>query len=217
MRLECLGDQLAGWVRTYLGEIRDGVTLLQRALERAPDPVAALAVRGPLGLAQMEVGAMAAATESLEQTVAACRQLGMLPQYESWVTAWLGEACLVAGRPERARSLAEQALAQGGNAGFPLAMGLAPRLRGRLAARAGAHDEGADYLHEAVRLFAACGARYEAALTQLDLAPVAHRQGQTGTAAQSLTDARSSFEAMQIPRYASQAADVARELGLEPL
>jgi tetratricopeptide (TPR) repeat protein len=208
-RLQSYGDKIAGWAHACLGDIAQALGLLQRALHQAPDRLSALAIAGPLGFAQIEAGQPEAALESLEQGVAACRQIRVLSHYGSWIAVWLGDAHLAAGRPERARSLAEQAFVQAREVGFPQAQGLAQRLLGRLASAAGAHDEAADALHEAMRLFTAIEARYEIARTHLDLAPVARARGNPERATRHLAEARALFDALGVRRDAARAAELA--------
>jgi tetratricopeptide (TPR) repeat protein len=215
-RTQCYGDQLAGWSRGCLGDLDSASVLLKRALNEAPDPLAALLVRGPLGLIQIEAGQPGSAIESLEQGALVSQEM-RATHLEAWMTAWLGEAHLAAGRFERARSLAAQALAQAREVGFPIAEGLARRLEGRLAAAAGAYDEAASELHAALQMFTRLGARYEVARTHLDLATVTRALGHVEDAASHLTEARALFATLEVPRWVARADERARELGLEPL
>ena len=78
-RTQCYGDMIAGWAHTCLGEVEHGVALLRRGLDLAQDPLAMLAVAGPLGFAYLEAGQPAAAIDALERSVTACRADGHPP------------------------------------------------------------------------------------------------------------------------------------------
>jgi tetratricopeptide (TPR) repeat protein len=210
-RTQCYADKIAGWTHVCQGDVEQGLTHLNRALDKAPDALATLAVRGPLGFAQLEAGQPEAAVESLERSASACRQMG-IAHFGAWMTAWLGEAHLAAGRPDRARTLAEQALTQAREIGFPMAEGLAQRLLGRLATAAGTHDEAADVLQEAMRLFTSHEARYETARTLLDLAATARANGDCEATARHLAAARALFEALGVRRPVEPTAALGPEL-----
>ena len=76
-------------------------------------------------------------------------------------------------------------------------------------------EEAWRHLEDALRGFAAMGARMEAARTRLDLAEVALALGNRAQARANLTEAVDTFRGLDLPKRVEQAAVRARRLGME--
>jgi hypothetical protein len=69
-------------------------------------------------------------------------------------------------------------------------------------------------LQDALDTFTAIHARFEAGRTHLDLAALAHTQGNQDGATAHLTQAQALFTALQVPRYVERTAYLARAYGI---
>jgi tetratricopeptide (TPR) repeat protein len=161
LRLIPFAGYVAAWVHALAGDTGLAVETAARALGSARDTMVRGLIGTSLGYAYLEQGAAAAAVARLTE---ALDQLGNSPvrHVEIRTIAFLGEACLLAGDPARARELAERALELGQAGGMPLNVGFAQRLLGRIG-RAGGDLEAADrWLSQALTTFNACAATFEA-------------------------------------------------------
>jgi DNA-binding SARP family transcriptional activator len=215
LRLIPFAGYVAAWVHALAGDTGLAVETAERALGSARDTMVRGLIGTSLGYAYLEQGAAAAAVARLTE---ALDQLGNSPvrHVEIRTIAFLGEACLLAGDPARARELAERALELGQAGGMPLNVGFAQRLLGRIG-RAGGDLEAADrWLSQALTTFNACAATFEAGRTYLDLAAVRTARGQADAARGHLRAALAVFEAARAPARAAEARALGRALGLVP-
>jgi hypothetical protein len=70
------------------------------------------------------------------------------------------------------------------------------------------------YLQEALTTFKNIQARYELARTRLDLASLAHTQGNPDTATMHLSTAYAWFQKLQVPQWVERTEQLARKYGM---
>lgn len=146
-----------GYFYASIGDFERGIELCRGGLERAQDPLNTAAALGFLGYAYLEKGDVQGAINTLECAVGDTEKAGML-QLQGWFSAFLAEAYLLAGRPEEAQRLAQEALSVTARARFGFGEALALRALGRIAQAAGDLDEAERRLQEARSLFDQIGA-----------------------------------------------------------
>jgi tetratricopeptide (TPR) repeat protein len=212
-RLGTLTAWGTGVVYAAAGDHERGIEACRRAVARAPDPLHIAIATGWLGYAHLEKGEPATALPYLEQSVT---QLGRFRfgQFQAWLTVFLAEAHRLAGRLERARELAGQALAMVSEHGFPYAVGWAERSLGRIALAEGVLSEAEARFGAALSAFGRVQARYDVARTTLELAALARARGDAGAAARHLAEARRAFRELGAAEQLARADRLAAELGL---
>jgi class 3 adenylate cyclase/tetratricopeptide (TPR) repeat protein len=202
-----------GYFHASLGDWERGIEECQGGLQRAQDPLNTAAALGFLGYAFLEKGNLPRAIEALEDSTERLRQTGML-QLLGWFSAFLAEACLLAGRLDEAQDLARQALDITESVHFRYGSGMAQRALGRVSRTAGDPEGAARWLEAALESFQAIQAPFEIGRTRLELALV----GGVGSeeAARQLGEARRIFTELRLPGYAEKAERLARELAVAP-
>src|SRR5262249_29220482 len=96
---------------------------------------------------------------------------------------------------------------------FPYAVGCAQRALGRAAHQRGNLAEADARLREALATFCGYDGRFDVARTRLDLAALAHAQGDRETAIGHLREARMLFGVLRVPTYVERAEAIARTYG----
>ena len=91
-----------GYFHASLGDWERGIEECQGGLKRAQDPLNTAAALGFLGYAFLEKGDLPRAIEALEDSTERLRQAGM-QQLLGWFSAFLAEACLLAGQLDEAQ------------------------------------------------------------------------------------------------------------------
>jgi class 3 adenylate cyclase/tetratricopeptide (TPR) repeat protein len=206
-----------GYFHASLGDWEQGIEKCKGGLARAQDPLNTAAALGFLGYAYLEKGDLRPAIQALEDSVERLRQAGML-QLFGWFSAFLAEAHLLAGESAaQARELALRALGATEASRFRYGTGLAQRALGRVATAAGDKAEAEDWLREALESFRAIQAPFEEGRTHLDLALLAHREGEAGEAARQLGEAYRLFSELRVPQYLARAERLAGDLTPPPL
>ena len=211
-RLQSYGMWCRGLFQATRGNAEPGIAECSRSLELSPDPLNTAFANGMLGFAHREHGDQDRAIVHLERAIEALRRFSNTRQ-TSWNEAWLSEAHLRRGDPERARELALRAVAGAAEARATWVGAVARRALGRIAATTGAFPEATERLLEALETFAAIGARFEEGSTRLDLAAFAARQDKPARAAAHLAEARAIFDRLPVPRYRERAERLAAALG----
>jgi DNA-binding SARP family transcriptional activator len=166
-------QSFAAWVRAIAlsgrGEHAAALQEGQRALEVASDPFSRAVASAWLGWAHLEAGAAGAAVPLLERAVGDLGRLGVR-HTAGRSAATLGEALLLAGRPDVARDRALEGLAVCREMNYACGTAIAERVLGRIALANGALADARGYLEGALARFTSVGADYEAARTRRLLA-----------------------------------------------
>ena len=95
-----------------------------------------------------------------------------------------------------------------------IGIGIAQRALGRVERAIGTLSEAETHLQEALQTFTSHGFRPEAARTHLDMATVAHAQGNAAATATHLYQAHMLFTTLQAPAYVERTAQLARDYGM---
>jgi tetratricopeptide (TPR) repeat protein len=204
-----------GFIRVAKREWDAAITACQRAVDLAPDPLTSALALGWLGYAWVDRGDAPRAIPLLEQSIGLLAQF-RFPQARSLFTACLAEALRLSDRSAAAREAAREALGVARETGALFSTALALRELGRITLATSEADEAGSRLAEAVQVFSAMGARHEVARTRLDLARVAHAAGDSAAVTAHLRAARTTFEALAVPRYVELTDKLASELGVAP-
>ena len=174
---------------------------------------------GWLGAAYVEGGSAAQAIDLLEDAIGRLQLLSGAGGYRSrqvdgLFRAILSEAYLAGGDVERARKVADEALAIADAGGWSVAIGYAARAMGRVALATGRFDDAEAALERAQRTFAAGEARAQAARSQWSLAELHAARGDRERAALELSAAQELFVQMRAPRLVERTRRLAAELGV---
>jgi serine/threonine protein kinase/tetratricopeptide (TPR) repeat protein len=212
-RLQCYAAWLTGWNQAMRGDPAAGLAACQQALAHAQDPYSTAIATGFLGYAYLEQRDAAAALPLLEQAVQHVSQF-RYRRIQGWLTVWLSQAYLLHGHVEQASDMAHQGLEITRNVEFWYGVGLGQRVLGRIAQASGAFPEAQRHLQDAAKTFATIHSRFEAGRTHLDLATLAHAQGNQTAATMHLAEAHALFVALGVPQSVAQTAQFASELGV---
>jgi tetratricopeptide (TPR) repeat protein len=202
-----------GWSYTEQGAWEAGIEALQHASAISPDAFVTALILGNLGYAYMVKGDLAQAIPILEQAVQQADQYRSR-QVQSMFRTCLGEAYHVDDQNEKAGSVASQGLALAEAIKFPWGIGRAQRILGRIALTSGNHAEAASYLQNALETLASIHACFEQARTHLDLASLAHTQGNQDTTTTHLSTAFAWFKKLQVPKWMERTEQLAQEYGV---
>jgi class 3 adenylate cyclase/tetratricopeptide (TPR) repeat protein len=211
-RLQSYAAFATGWIHGMRGDYAAGVVACERSIERSPGPVNTAIARGLLGYVYLEQGDLDRAIPALTEAVT---QLSQFQQRHSQVTfmVYLGEACLLAGQPEKARELATEALRLAREVGFGRGIGSAQIVLGRLALARRLLDEADAHLSEAIETFDAMQARYMVARVRLDLAELAEARGNVTAVTTHLRTAREFFKLAGAAKLVGRTEQLAERLG----
>ena len=202
-----------GYFYSSLGDWEAGIEACRGGLARAQDPLNTAAALGFLGYAYLEKGDLRQAIEALQSSIGMVEQTGMR-QLQGWFSAFLADAYARASRWREAEKAARQAVQVTRESRFWYGVGLAQRIRGRIARIQGRHSESQDLLRKALEGFRALEVPFEVAKTRLDLAVLAHAREDRGEAAAQLSEAYRVFVELEVPRYAEKAQRIAQELAV---
>jgi class 3 adenylate cyclase/tetratricopeptide (TPR) repeat protein len=212
-RLQTYAAWATGVVYSFMGEYDQGIAACQRSLHHSPDPLNTVLASAFLGYTYLQQGHPAQARPLLEQATQHMAQFHFQQLY-GWYLAWLGDAYLQEGHPETARDLASQSLTITREAKFWSGVGEAQRTLGRIAQTSGKLVEAAGLLQEALDTFSAIHSQFELARTHLDLASLAHDQGNQDTTITHLSTAHAWFKNLQVPKWVERSEQLAREYGI---
>ena len=211
--LQTFAAWTTGWAQATRGEWEASIAARQRGLASAPDPLNTAFALGCLGYAYLEKGDLKAAMPCLEQASEHMRQL-QYRRLEGLYTTWLGEAYCLYGDVDRARDRVRQGLTMAEAATYRIGIGWAQRTLGKIAQASGALAEAERHWLQALDVFAAMPARFEAARTHLALAELAQQQDNREVASGHLTEAHRLFTALRASTYTERTAQRAQALGL---
>jgi tetratricopeptide (TPR) repeat protein len=209
--LQCRATMMAQLTYVTKGEWAAAITWGQRALELSTGLQLTAWIWASLGYAHLEQGDTGKAIALLEQSVQHFRRV---QQTWGWFAAWLGEAYAADGRIDAARDMVLQGLDRTRQAEYWIGIGIAQRARGRVDRASGTLSEAEAHLQEALHTFTSHGFRPEAARTHLDLAAVAHAQGNAAATARHLRQAHTLFTTLQAPAYVERTEQLARDYGM---
>jgi DNA-binding SARP family transcriptional activator len=219
VRLQADAAWTTARVYTVMGDVEAAVAACRRGVELAADPVARAMASGWLGAAYVEGGNAAQAIDLLEDAIGRLQLLSGAGGYRSrqvdgMFRAILSEAYLAAGDVERARKVAEEALAIADAGGWSVAVGYAARAAGRVALATGRLDDAEAAFERAQRTFAAGEARAQAARSRWSLAELRAARGDREGAALELSAAQELFVQMRAPLLVERTRRLAAELGV---
>ncbi|MBI2154600.1 MAG: AAA family ATPase [Candidatus Rokubacteria bacterium] len=203
---------IAGLSLATRGEWTEGVEVCRRCLELAPDPFETGLVLACLGKAYLEAEDVGRAVPTLEEGVQVADRVRSL-QWRQYFRTWLGEAYRLAGRLDKAREVITQTLEICTNVQYALGIASCNQILGRIAQAQATLPEAERHLTDALQTFAAINCRFEAGRTHLDLAAVAHAQGNKDAVATHLEEARSLFQVLRVPKYVERTEQLAKEFG----
>ncbi len=205
--------QIRGWALATRGDIGPGMAACRQALELSPGAYETAMIVMCLGFAHLEHGNVDAAIPLLEQAVEQGDRYRS-QQVQSRCRSYLAEAYRAQGWLEQAHDMVQQALKRATDIKPPWGIGLVQRRLGRIAQACGEITEAETALQQARETLAAIQNRFELACTHLDLASVAHTQGNPETAGTHLSTAYTWFKTLQIPRYVERTEQLARGHGV---
>jgi tetratricopeptide (TPR) repeat protein len=214
---QAIGDQrlrnnavaLMGWSYAMQGEGAMGIATCERAFAYAPDAFETAFTTGLAGYAYLAEESPKA-VPMLEQAVEQAKQYRSR-QVQSWFHTFLGEAYGMREHMEKAGDLARQGLHLAETVNNPWGVGIAQRALGRIAHRSGNLTEAENLLQKALSVFKGIQAQYELARTHLDLAALAHAQGNRNTATEYLSTASAWFQKLHVPKWVEQTERLARK------
>jgi class 3 adenylate cyclase/tetratricopeptide (TPR) repeat protein len=209
--LQCRAAMMAQLTYVTKGEWDAAITWGERALDLATGLQQRAWIWAAMGYAHLEQGDTAKAIALLEQSVQHFRRV---QQIWGWFAAWLGEAYAAAGRIAEARDMVLQGVDRTRQAEYWIGIGIAQRALGRVDRASGALSEAETHLQEALQTFTSHGFRPDVARTHLDLATVAHAQGNAVATATHLRQAHMLFTTLQAPAYVERTEQLARDYGM---
>jgi class 3 adenylate cyclase/tetratricopeptide (TPR) repeat protein len=208
-RLQSFADGLMGWIYAIRGEWEAAIAACQRSLECAPDPISRGLALGFSGCTYLEKGEVTHAIPQLEQAVQSFQQL-RFGQGQTRFMPFLSEAFFLSGEHDKADERARQTIQLSERIGYTHGVGWAKRMLGRIAQTRTAFTEAHAHLQEALQLFTNLQARFEVGRTYLDLAALAHVQGDRAQTIAHLRAAHTLFTTLRVPRYVERTEHLAR-------
>jgi len=219
VRLQADAAWTTARVYTVMGDAEAAIAACQRGVELAADPVARAMASGWLGAAHVEGGNAARAIDLLEDVIGRLQLLSgaggyRYRQVDGMFRAILSEAYLAGGDVDRARKIAEEALAIADAGGWSVAVGYAARAAGRVALATGRLDDAEAAFEQAQRTFGVSEARAQVARTRWSLAELRAARGDREGAGLELSAAQELFGQMRAPRLVERTRRLAAELGV---
>ena len=211
-RLRTFAAYITALVHVTHGDSVTALAYAREATEMAATPIDASLARLALGMAHLEHGEFKPAIDVFNEVLALrpasiTRLRALAHQAEAYVA--LNDLTASA-------QAAHDALDGATRDGTPFLVALAHRVLGRIARVRRDHAVAVDHLSRAIDSFLSGEAVFEAALTRLELAPVAAERGDPGAARTHLTEALRIFAHSRAPRRTAQAEQMARALGIDP-
>ena len=202
---------MAGLSYATRGDCEAGIKECERARELAPDPFETAAVLACLGKAYAEAGDLSRAIPSLEQGVKLAEKVRSL-QWREWFRTLLAEAYFLNGQMDKGGETARQALGVCAQVGYSWGIGWSHQVLGRVGHALGAFAEAEQHLSDSLQVFGSVKAPFETGRTRLFLASLALAQDKREAAATHLSEARSLFAALRVPKYVERVESLARSM-----
>ena len=212
-RIQSYATWITGWIHALKGDHEAGIDACKRGLGHSPDPVNTAVALGDLGYAYLEGDQVGEAVPLLEQSLAQIGRFGFRPLQGRFAT-FLGEAYLLTGQIEKARTLVTQGLQISREAKYPYGTAWAQLALGRIAQAAGSLLEAEATLKEALHGFATMGARFMLGRTHLAMAELALARANRDAVGTHLTQAHHLFHTLRIPKYVERTERFAQQLGI---
>jgi DNA-binding SARP family transcriptional activator len=210
-RLAALADSVIAWALTLRGDHELAIEAAQRGLELSRDSMMTNLVSGSMGLAYLEQGDGPKAVAILSEVVIQLRK-SPVRSGEARCLAFLSEAQLLAGDGDLAQETALRALEVGQSDEFTFSTGLALRALGRIAIARRSFGEAELQLLRALATFTQCGAAFEVARTQAELAALSACKLERTPARDYLAAALMGFRKARAPKRIAEARRAARVL-----
>ena len=207
------GLMMTGLSYATRGDWAEGIEAEQRALDLSPDDFETAWILACLGRARTESGDAVQAIPVLEKAVELADRVRSL-QFRCWFRAMLGNAYVISGNIDKARILARKALDVSTEIQFLLGVGWSKQLFGRIARADGDLAEARRNFDETIETLRIIGAQFELAQTHLELATLAHTQGDSEVLRYNIIRAQKLFSALQVPKYFERASRLSNESGL---
>jgi predicted ATPase/class 3 adenylate cyclase len=223
-RLETLGGQtssdrarangvmMIGLNQATRGDWAEAVATEQRALELSPDDFETAWILACLGKAWIEAEDATQAIPVLERAVGLADRVRSL-QFRSWFRALLSNAYVINGDFERALEVARKALETSTEIKFALGVGWCEQALGRLARTKSDIAAAARHFTRAINAHEAIGARFELAVTRLELATAAKITGDSEALRSQLLQAHQTFSELAVPKYLERARQLGESVG----
>jgi DNA-binding SARP family transcriptional activator/tetratricopeptide (TPR) repeat protein len=203
-RIEALAGIVLTWALALRGDPELAVEAARRSLAISRDSTVSSLVSGSMGLAYLELGDARTAISILSEVVIQLRK-SPVRSGEARYLAFLSEAQLLAGDGGLAEETASRAFEASQSDGFTFSTGLALRALGRIALARRSVDEAERRLLQALATFTQCGAAFEAARTQADLAALFDRKLERKAARDYLAAALIGFKKARAPKRITEA------------
>jgi DNA-binding SARP family transcriptional activator len=210
-RLTALAGSVIAWTLALLGEHRMAIEAAQRSLEVSRDSMVSNLISGSMGLGYVEQGDGPKAVSILSEVIIQL-QKSPVRSGEARCLAFLSEAQLLAGNYGVALETAMRALELSQSDGFIFSTGLAMRALGRIAIAQNSLGEAELRLLSALATFTQCGAAFEVARTQADLATLSASLLKSRAARNYLAAALRGFRKAGAPKRIAEARRTARIL-----
>jgi DNA-binding SARP family transcriptional activator/tetratricopeptide (TPR) repeat protein len=210
-RLTALAGSVLAWTLALRRDHGLAIEAAQRSLDVSRDAMVSSLVSGSMGLAYLEQGDGPKAVSILNEVVIQLRK-SPVRSGEARCLAFLSEAQLLAGDYGAARETASRALELGQSDGFMFSTGLAMRALGRIAVAQRSLAEAELRLLSALATFTQCGAAFEVARTQADLAALFARKHEGKAARDYLAAALKGFKKASASKWIAEARRTARAL-----
>lgn len=210
-RLTALAGSVIAWALALRGDHELAIEAAQRCLAFSRDAMMSNLVLGSMGMAYVEQGDGPTAVSILGEVVIQLRK-SPVRSGEARCLAFLSEAQLLAGDHDLAQETASRALEVGQSDGFKFSSGLALRALGRIAIARQSFGEAELRLSDALATFTECGAAFETARTQADLAALFAHKRERKAARDYLAAALMGFRQARAPKRIAQARHAARVL-----
>ena len=196
-----------------LGENEASLETLEHALTVSPDAFETAYTLGQYGYTQLQLGDIVGAIEALEQSVDQA-DLYRSRQVQSVFRSLLSEAYSQNHQLQLARNMALQGLQMAEEVKFPAGIRSARHSLGRIACANGHWTEAEAHLKSALETMRGHRLSYIHPQIYLDLAALAHAQGEPDTTAVYLCKAFTAFQKLHIPKYVESTEQLAQEYGV---
>jgi class 3 adenylate cyclase/tetratricopeptide (TPR) repeat protein len=199
-RARANAEMMIGLTQATRGDWDEGINAEKRALDLSPDDFETAWILACLGKAYLEGGDATQATHTLEQAVDLADRVRSL-QLRCWFRTMLANAYILKGELDKAFDAATKALEVSTEIQFLLGVGLSKQALGRIACAKGDFVGAKRIFDEAITILQAIGARFELARTRIDLAAVAHTEGDKESLQKQLKQANELFSALRVPKH----------------
>jgi class 3 adenylate cyclase/tetratricopeptide (TPR) repeat protein len=212
-RARANAEMMIGLTQATRGDWAEGIEAEQRALDLSPDDFETAWILACLGKAYLEGGDATQAVRTLEQAIELADRVRSL-QLRSWFRTMLGDAYVLKGELEKAYNVTAKAFEVSTEIQFLLGVGLSKQALGRIAYARGDMVRAKRDFHEAVTALHSVSAHFELAQTHLELATLAHTQGDSKNLQKQLKQANELFSVLEVPKHKKRVSQLAERFGV---